>query len=268
MTTVAAIIADHVRRWRRAGEPLIVGLCGPQGSGKSTAAGRVADALAADGLRVAVLSLDDLYLGRAARAVLAAQTHPLFVTRGPPGTHDVALGRNVLRALKLGHDVVLPRFDKARDAPFPESDWPHILERCDVILFEGWCVGARPQDEEALAQSINALERDEDADGIWRRTANKNLAEMSAQLFALVDRLVYLSAPDFDVVHAWRCEQEHGLIANAGEAGAPAAMTDVQIARFIAHFERISRHIAVEMPARVDLRIDLDQTRNVVAVMG
>src|SRR5436189_108160 len=93
MTAAAAILADFVEA-RAAGRgpgPLMVGLCGAQGSGKSTASRDAAAALTVRGLSCLVLSLDDLYLGKAARAELAAEVHPLLATRGPPGTHDVAL---------------------------------------------------------------------------------------------------------------------------------------------------------------------------------
>jgi D-glycerate 3-kinase len=268
MNPIAAAIADAALRWRTKDVPLIIGICGPQASGKSTAVAQVAAALTEHGLGVATLSLDDLYLGRGARAKLAAHVHPLLATRGPPGTHDAALGVDVLNTLKLGKAVTLPRFDKGRDEPFAKDTWPTVDARCDVVLFEGWCVGARPQGAAALVPPVNALERDEDADGVWRRTINAHLAGPTGDLFARVDRLILLRAPGFDVVHAWRCEQEHDLIAKAGQGGAPAAMSDDQIARFVAHFERITRHIADEMPARADLVIDLDRARNVVAVRG
>ncbi len=103
--------------------PLVVGLCGPQGSGKSTGAARVAALLAREGPRAAVLSSDDLYLPRAARAALAAEVHPLFATPGVPGTHAVALGLLTLAALRDGAPVVLPRFNKATDEPRPADEW-------------------------------------------------------------------------------------------------------------------------------------------------
>jgi D-glycerate 3-kinase len=266
MNAVAALIVEHVLRWRKAGEVLIIGLCGPQASGKSTAAAQVAVYLEGQGIKVGVMSLDDLYLGRAARSAVARDVHALFATRGPPGTHDVTLGLDVLAKMRAGEPVLLPRFSKALDEPLPQTDWQALDSGCDVLLFEGWCVGARPQADADLVAPVNALERDEDAACIWRRAINAHLAGATGELFAHLDRLICLRAPGFEVVHDWRCEQEHDLVARAGEGRAPAAMSDHQIARFIAHFERITRHIAVEMPGRADLLIDLDRVRNVVAV--
>ena len=265
MNPIATLIADHIEQWRVDNLPLIVGICGTQASGKSTASAQVAAHFEAQGLRVAVLSLDDLYLGRAARSKLAADVHPLFATRGPPGTHDVALGLEVFGKLKAGETVQLPRFAKGLDEPYPRGEWPLIEGRCDVILFEGWCVGARPQAKALLAEPVNALEAQEDAHGVWRRAVNDHLGGPTADLFAVIDKLIYLQPPSFDIVHQWRCEQEHELIAKAGANRPPAAMTDEQIARFIAHYERITCHIIAEMPPRADLMIAIGDRRQVLS---
>jgi D-glycerate 3-kinase len=265
MNPIATVIAEHVAEWRVPGQPLIVGLCGTQASGKSTAVDQVAAYFTKQGLTVGVLGLDDLYLDRTARAELAAEIHPLYATRGPAGTHDVALGISALDAVKAGKAVALPRFDKRQDAQQPVDQWPTLAAQCDILLFEGWCVGARPQEASALAVPVNALERDEDADGIWRRAVNTHLAGPTADLFARIDRLIYLRPPGFEIVHTWRCEQERAYIATDVPGGAPAAMTDAQVARFIAHYERTTRHIMDEMPHRADLSVQLGPARNVIS---
>jgi D-glycerate 3-kinase len=260
MNPVTYQIADQIMRWRVAGQPLVVGLSGPQGSGKSTAAGEAAAHLTEQGLCVCVLSLDDLYYGRDDRQARAQVVHPLFATRGPPGTHNVALGMDVLDKMRARMPLRLPRFSKAEDAPLPQTEWP-VFDACDVVLFEGWCVGARPQEDPALADPINALERDEDTEGVWRRAVNAHLAGKTGALFAQIDRLIYFQPPSFTVVHRWRCEQEHALIA---QGNAPAAMDDAQIARFVSHFERLTRHMIAEMPMRADLVIRLGSAREVL----
>lgn len=245
------------------GPAFVVGICGPQGSGKSTTVRVLAALLEARGLKVAVLSLDDLYLPRAGREALARDVHPLLRTRGVPGTHDVALGLAVLDGLAGEGQTALPRFDKARDDRAPVDAWPLVAGPVDVVLFEGWCVGARPEPPEALARPLNALERERDPDGVWRAHVNAALAGPYRALFARLDLLVLFTAPDFETVVAWRQEQEAKLrrrLAEAGE-GADRAMSDEEVAVFVQHYERLTRHIAREMPARADLVMTLDADR-------
>lgn len=240
-----------------------VGICGPQGCGKSTAALVLSRLLEARGLRVAILSLDDLYLPIEDRQALAREVHPLLRTRGVPGTHDVALGLKVLDGLAGDGPTALPRFDKAADTRAPVEAWPVVEGPVDVVLFEGWCVGARPQPDKALRKPVNALERDRDPDGVWRAHVNAALAGPYRALFARIDLLVQFLAPDFETVLAWRQEQERKLrdrLAAAGQAGAQV-MDDAQVADFVQHYERLTRHIAAEMPARADLVIRLDADR-------
>jgi hypothetical protein len=120
------------------------------------------------GLSVATLSIDDLYLTRAQRTELARRVHPLFQTRGVPGTHDVALGVAVLEALTKPGRVSIPRFDKGQDDRAPSSEWPALAGPCDVVLFEGLWIGLPPMPAHTIAQPINALEAQEDANTVWR----------------------------------------------------------------------------------------------------
>ncbi len=237
---------------------MLAGLCGAQGSGKSTAAAILRHLLEARGLKVAVLSIDDLYLTHAERQVLAKTVHPLLATRGPPGTHDVALGESVIEALGRLGPTAIPSFDKASDDRRPREAWPVFEGPADIILFEGWCVGARPEAPDALVAPINTLERDEDPDGVWRRYVNDALALYQSP-FARMHRLVLFAAPSFDVVQRWRGEQEAKL-----RAAAPAGsrvMTDAEVARFIQHYERLTRAILKEMPARADAVVELGEAR-------
>ncbi|TCU58061.1 D-glycerate 3-kinase [Novosphingobium sp. PhB57] len=264
MTQSSERVAAAVRGWLEAPRsgPLVLGLCGSQGSGKSTLAEDLKSRMEALGRRVAVLSLDDLYLGRAARADLAREVHPLFATRGVPGTHDAARGTALLDAIRAGAPVTLPRFDKGRDEPVPTGD--PVPAGLDLLVFEGWCLAAHAQDESALAAPINALERDEDPDAVWRRHVNCLLESTYAALFARIDRLVLLAAPGFEVVRGWRGQQEAVLrdrIAR-GEAQGSQVMDDPALDRFVQHYERLTRHILAEMPDRADLVLHLNPDRS------
>jgi D-glycerate 3-kinase len=219
----------------------------------------------------ATLSLDDLYLPRAARRALAAQVHPLLAVRGPPGTHDVAAGLAILQAFRAGRGARIPRFDKMTDDRLPEALWREVPGPAEVVIFEGWCVGAAPQAAEALAAPVNDLERRRDPDGAWRSYVNAALAGAYQVLFGALDMLVLLRAPDFGVVHGWRLEQEASNLARrqGADAAAPAqAMDPAAVAAFIEHYERLTRHILAEMPDRADLVIGLDAARVVAGVYG
>ena len=269
MTASSDLVAAAVREWLvNAPHPLVLGICGSQGSGKSTLARALEQTLGEDGLSIASLSLDDLYLGTQARRKLAAEVHPLFATRGVPGTHDLELGLSVIQAVRDGKAVALPRFDKASDEPLPRDAWPMAPQGLDVLIFEGWCVGARPEAVEVLSGPVNALEREEDGDGRWRRAVNDFLAGPYQALFEQIDRLVFLAAPGFEVVHGWRLQQERDLRESRKAQGRdPAlAMTDEQISRFISHYERITRHILHSMPSQAALTLRLGRDREIIGI--
>ncbi len=241
--------------------PFVIGLCGAQGSGKSTVSEGLKARLEAVGMSVALLSIDDLYMPREDRVALAANVHPLLRTRGVPGTHDVALGEAVLADCGREGLIAMPRFAKEEDTRRPEGT---LLEGpVDIVLFEGWCVGAAPQPEAALDEPVNMLECDEDPDGIWRRWVNARLASDYQRLFERIDYLLLLAAPGFEVVSGWRKEQEHKLRAAllANGKGLAATLDDAGVERFIQHYQRITQHILIEMTGRADLTIALDADR-------
>lgn len=259
---VAALAGAVIDTRTRLGRPVLIGISGVQGSGKSTLCGALEAALGAAGLTSATLSLDDLYLTRAERSSLAETLHPLFATRGVPGTHDTALAESVISRLLGGPGpVAIPRFDKAVDDRAPQSAWPVVTAPLDVLLFEGWCIAATPQPKSALLAPINALEAAEDPDGRWRRHVNVRLAGDYAALFARLDQLIVLRAPEFAAVRSWRQQQEDGL---RQRAGAAAGMGPAALERFIAHFERLSRHMLETPPPAGAIVIDLDRERRII----
>lgn len=235
------------------GKPLIVGVNGAQGSGKSTMCRFLEVLLVEHNQRAITLSLDDLYLTLAERRELAASCHPLFATRGVPGTHDVGLGEAILDALMEGRRPILPRFDKAADDRAAEGT--PVESKVDVILFEGWCVGAVPQAETALREPVNALERDEDPDGVWRREVNRRLATDYAQMFGRLDLLIMLRVGSFEAVRAGRKRQEDKLAARS--PGGAAILDDAALDRFLMHYERLTRWMLEEMPARANVVIEI-----------
>jgi len=261
-------LANHLTDACRAhiSKPLVVGINGGQGSGKSTLA-LFLKLLLEEGhrLNTAVLSLDDLYLTRAERIALAELHHPLLATRGVPGTHDVALGMRLLDGLAGSNSeaVSIPHFDKAQDDRAPLADWTVVSAPVDIVLLEGWCVGARPQAAAALDVPVNQLEQDEDRDGIWRSYVNAQLSGPYADFFAKIDHLVMLKVPSFGSVEAFRALQESKLREKAGSIG---LMDDAAIKQFIMHYERLTRHMLAEMPDRANVVLQLNDKHNFVEI--
>jgi D-glycerate 3-kinase len=257
-------LADAIAQRARLSDHLVlVGLCGAQGSGKTTAAAVLVELLARQDLPGIALSIDDFYLPRAERAELARSVHPLLSTRGVPGTHDVELAQATIDSLAGEEPTRIPVFDKASDDRLPRKAWREAAGRQRIVILEGWCVGARAQPAAELATPVNTLEREEDPQGTWRHYVNTALAGPYRALFDRLSPLVMLAAPSFEVVRDWRGEQEHKLRERVASAGGDASrvMDDAQIARFISHYERVTRHILAEMPARADHLICLDARR-------
>jgi D-glycerate 3-kinase len=247
---------------RPRGRPPVFGIAGLQGTGKSTLAAQMQALAAARGKRVAVLSIDDFYLTRRERLALGRSVHPLLATRGPPGTHDVALACatiDALRTLAPGATARLPRFDKIGDVRLPPSRWGRVRGRPDLVILEGWFLKVPPEPAAALRRPLNALERDEDADGTWRAWCNAALAGY-APLWKRLDFLLFLQGPGFAAVPGWRWQQERTL--QAKHPGRKA-MSRAAVERFVLFFERVSRQALRTLPALADAVVRVDARRRV-----
>lgn len=246
---------------RNGGARRVLGISGLQGSGKSTLAAQVVAAARAQGVSAAAVSLDDFYLTAAQRAALARDVHPLLATRGPPGTHDVALALATIEALRSGAAIALPRFDKLGDDRLPAARWPRPAQPLELLVVEGWCLAVPAESAVALLEPLNRLEREEDPDGSWRRWCNAALARDYPLLWAQVDQLWFLQPPSFDIVFEWRWQQEQAL--QAAEPGR-AGMDRAQLARFVQHYERVSRQALRTLPGIAQRCVRLDAARRVI----
>ncbi len=252
-----------------ANKPLMIGINGCQGSGKSTLVDFLTAYLADQyQLSSVAISIDDFYYDRATRAELAQNVHTLLATRGVPGTHDIKLLKSTLAALAEGNPTVIPRFNKAIDDSFPTKDWTHIERPVDVVLVEGWCWGILPQQSHALSQPINDLEKFKDQSYVWREYVNKQLREYYQPLYAFMNKWVMLKAPSFEQVLAWRWQQEQMLAALHQDKDHQAVMDKAQVAHFISYFQRLTEHSLETLPERCDLVFELDEHRQIINKTG
>ena len=254
---------------KRADRTILVALNGCQGSGKTTVCDFLGTSLREEhNLQAVALSLDDFYLTHAQRQALAASVNPLLATRGVPGTHDMALLRETLEQLRDARrdkPVAVPRFDKSTDDRRQPPDWDSITTPVQVVLLEGWCLGARAQSPTSLARPINRLEEDEDAAAQWRSYSHTILERDFQPLYTLFDQWIMLRAPSFDCVFEWRLEQERKLAATLPPGQTGKLMDDRALRRFIQHYERITRQCLSALPDRVNHLFELDEQRQIVA---
>lgn len=241
---VYAPLVERLRvRREEQGGMLVAGLCGGQGTGKTTMALLLRFILEDRGVSAVHFSLDDLYLPWEVRRQRQAEQpdNPYYrISRGNPGTHDPALGIQILRALRRAgphHRTALPAFDKSlhdgKGDRLPEEQWPRVAGSPAVVLFEGWFVGAPVLDEKTLAAlaakvpEVAAFLAHHDPDGCHSRQLNATLGEYR-DLFALIDYLIYLRAPSLAKVTTWRKLQETRLRLARG-----AGMSDEEVERFV-----------------------------------
>ena len=246
---------------------MLIAVNGAQGSGKTTLCDYLCSSLREEyGRQCVALSLDDFYLTQAERKALAVAVHPLFITRGVPGTHDMGLLQSTLDQLLHANNArttAIPRFDKGTDERKPTRDW--ASPPVHIVLLEGWCLGATAESERSLSGPVNALERDEDPQAIWRTQVNNSLREFFLPLYDRVDQWIMLRAPSFDCVFEWRREQEQKLADQAGKEKTTHLMNDASLQRFIQHYERLTRRCLAELPDHAHYLLQLNEARHIVS---
>ncbi|MBE0365373.1 D-glycerate 3-kinase [Pseudoalteromonas ulvae UL12] len=253
---VAPIVANIVSLYAQVcnDTPWLLAINGAQGTGKSTLSAYLAEYfLHQHNQKTLVVSLDDYYLSPSERADKAQRVHPLFKTRGVPGTHDIKQAISDIHALVAGDECVIPRFDKSRDCPKPRSQWQHVTDKQHIVIVEGWCMGVTAQTNEQLQQPVNQFEQLQDSDGQFRQLVNEELQADYQTFFALFSHYAYLKVSDFNDVFRWRCQQEHQLIAQTGRG-----MSDHDIAEFIQYFERLTLWAQSCLPSQADIIVQVD----------
>ena len=261
------IVNNIIQSYNPSNNAQIIGINGCQGSGKSTLADYLCTVVA-ERLEVTTvsLSLDDFYLTKSERIQLGSTVHPLLETRGVPGTHDVQLAIDCIKSLVAGKKTVITRFDKSIDDRAAAESLKTVKGKVGLIVIEGWCLGAKPENAEQLSQPINNLEEQDDRDAIWRNYVNDAIRDNYQPLFNLADQLIMLQAPSFDSVFNWRLEQEQKMVKRLekeGIANRSGVMSKQQILRFISYFQRVTENILNEMPQRADHLFKLGKSREI-----
>ena len=237
----------------------IIGITGGQGTGKSTITQIIKLILQKKyNLRVVYFSIDDFYKKSSERIKMSKKVHQLFKTRGVPGTHDVGLIKKTFVNLtkKNFKPVVIPFFDKSKDDRSPRKKWQIIKKQPEIILFEGWCVGAKPQEKKYLKKSINILEKKYDANLVWRSKVNYELNNNYAKIFKKIDRLIFLKVPNFECVYEWRLLQEKKLqLTSRGKK----TMSPTQVKNFIMYYERITKQMLADLTKKAYAVLYLDK---------
>ena len=231
------------KQYKSRKRPLLISLSGGQGSGKSTIAQILKIVLQLNfNLNVVCFSIDDFYKTSSERKKMSKYIHPLFLTRGVPGTHDCKMLYRTINALlkKKFNSVKIPKFDKSIDDRFKVRYWQKIKKKPDIIIFEGWCVGAGPQQLKELKKPMNILEKEEDTKLTWRKKVNNELKTNYKKIYNLIDKKVYLKVPNFKHVLKWRILQEKKLRLKSKKK----TMNNNQIKRFIMFYERLTTHMA------------------------
>ena len=243
----------------------IIGITGGQGSGKSTIS-NILKIILKEGfnLETVIFSIDDFYKTFKERKLMAEKVSPLFLTRGVPGTHDTRMLYNCINSLKKSkfNKIMIPKFDKSIDDRSSKSKWIKVNKKPHVVIFEGWCVGAKAQKSNELKRPVNELEKKYDQDLSWRRKVNNELKKNYSKIFSMIDTLIFLKVPSFNYVHKWRLLQEKKLkIKSKGKK----IMNKQQIKTFIMHYERVTKNMLKDL-LFFDVKISLDKKHKLKSI--
>ncbi|MDC0473086.1 P-loop NTPase fold protein [Pelagibacteraceae bacterium] len=259
-------ISEYIyKSYKNTSKPFVVGLSGGQGSGKTTITKIIKLILEKKyNFNVVNFSIDDFYKTRAQRNRMAKQIHELFITRGVPGSHDVKLLKKCFYSLnkKKFKKFHIPMFNKSLDERMQKNKWQKITKKPNIVLFEGWCVGSKPQNLKQLKRPINYLEKKYDIKLTWRKKVNNELKNNYSKIFRLIDKLIFLKVPHFKYVYKWRLLQEKKLkIKSKGKK----IMNKNEIKKFIMFYERITKEM-MKSKKNYDVVIKLDKKHRLTSI--
>ena len=248
-------------------QPYFVGLAGGQGTGKTTISSLLEIILKKYfKLNVFKISIDDFYRTRKERFNLSKKVHPLLMTRGVPGTHDIKIMLDFFRKSKTKKfkSFKLPKFNKAVDDRCKKNQCYTIKKRPDVIIFEGWCVGARAEKNSTIKKSINSLEKANDAQFVWRNYVNKQLKTKYKKLYDQLDCLVYLKAKNFSLLQKWRLIQEKKLwLKNKNKKTKNKIMSKGDVINFMQTYQRVTQNMFKFAPRYASVILNLNSNHQI-----
>ena len=247
-------------------KPYFVGLAGGQGTGKTTISSIIKIILEKYfKLKVFKISIDDFYKTRKERITLSKKVHPMLLTRGVPGTHDINMMLDFFKKSKAKKfkNMKLPNFNKAIDDRFPKNKWSIINKRPDVIIFEGWCVGARAEANKTLKKSINSMEKANDHNLVWRKYVNQQLKNKYKKLYSQLNCMIYLKAKNFSLLQKWRLKQEHKLRLKTKKKGGHKIMSKGDVINFMQTYQRITQNMFKIMPKYASIILNLNSNHQI-----
>ncbi len=250
-------------------KPYFVGLAGGQGTGKTTISSIIKIILSKYfKFNVFRISIDDFYMTRKDRIVLSKRVHPMLLTRGVPGTHDINLMLSFFRKAKSKkfQRLKLPTFNKAVDDRFNKNRWYDLKKRPDIIIFEGWCVGAKSESNITLKKTINSMEKLKDQKQIWRKYVNRQLKFKYKRLFSQLNCLIYLRAQNFSLLQKWRLKQERKLWVKSKKKTNTRIMSKNDIINFMQTYQRITQNMFRYMPKYATTIFNLNNNHQIKSV--
>ena len=250
-------------------KPYFVGLAGGQGTGKTTVSSIIAIVLRKYfKLNVFKISIDDFYKTRKERTSLSKKIHPFLMTRGVPGTHDINIMLKFFKKTKSKsfRSLKLPKFNKAIDDRCKKNLWYSIKKRPDVIIFEGWCVGAKAEKDNSLKKSINSLEKKEDTNLVWRKFVNQQLKLKYKKLYAQLDCLLFLKAGSFSLLQKWRLKQEKKLRLNNVGIKNSKIMNKKDVIKFMQTYQRVTQNMLKYAPKYSSIILNLNRNHQIKSV--
>ena len=190
------------------------------------------------------------------------------MTRGVPGTHDVNFIFDLLKKTKgkRFNQQRLPKFNKAIDDRLKRKSWYLIKKVPDIIIFEGWCVGARAEKNTTLKKSINSLERTADKNLRWRKYVNIQLQTKYKKLFSKLDCLLFLKAGNFKLLQTWRLKQEALLKLNSKNKANSKVMSKNEVLTFMQTYQRVTQNMFKFAPKYSSIVLNLNRNHQIKSI--